>query len=56
MRLAMLTTKRSAVVLLACAAMLVFTALAQAQNCAPGQAVTCTKNPFGGGYTCRCGY
>lgn len=28
---------------------------AWAQQCAPGQAVRCTKD-FGGGYTCRCGY
>jgi hypothetical protein len=42
--------------MLTIAAMLAFTTLAQAQNCAPGQAVTCTQNPFGGGYTCRCGY
>jgi hypothetical protein len=27
---------------------------AWAQQCAPGQAVRCTKD-FGGGYTCRCG-
>jgi hypothetical protein len=45
MRLAMLTI----------AATITFIALAQAQNCRPGQSVTCERN-YGGGYTCRCTY